>query len=68
MASLSVKDLKVVNLEDNQIYDVYGLIHDVDVDYFLVFNECLRKENRGFKYLRVTRCVPYKEEEPPQEV
>ena len=62
MVSLSVKELKVVNLENNEVYDVYGIVHDHDFDYFIVFNERLKKKRSGFNYLKVMQCMPYEEE------
>lgn len=59
MVNSSVRGLKVIDIEKNEVYTVYALIQSsCGIDYFLVYNERLKQENRGFTYLDVTCCMP----------
>lgn len=60
MVGSKVRDFKVVEISTNEIYDVYDIIMDSSSgkDYFLVYNDKLRKENKGFTYIDVVRCMP----------
>lgn len=59
MVGSRVRDLRVVEIGTNEVYDVYDIITDSSgKDYFLVYNDKLRKENKGFTYIDVVRCMP----------
>ena len=61
MVDSRVKGLKVIDLKTNELYTVYALVQDFcsnSGDYFLVYNERLRQEKKGFGYLDVTCCMP----------
>lgn len=60
MVGSKVRDFKVVEISTNEIYDVYDIIMDSSSgkDYFLVYNDKLRKKNKGFTYIDVVRCMP----------
>lgn len=63
MVDLSVKGLKVVDIYTDEKYVVYALIVNSNggTDYFLVYNEELRKQRAGFSYLKVENCMPVSE-------
>ena len=63
MVDLSVKGLKVVNIYTDEKYVVYALIVNSNggTDYFLAYNEELRKQKAGFIYLKVENCMPVSE-------
>lgn len=59
MVGSRVRDLRVVEIGTNEVYDVYDIIMDSSGrDYFLVYNDKLRKENKGFRYIDVVCCMP----------
>lgn len=62
MVGSRVRDLRVVEISTNEVYDVYDIITDSSSgkDYFLVYNDKLRKANKGFTYIEVERCMPVK--------
>ena len=63
MVDLSVKGLKVANIYTDEKYVVYALIVNSTggTDYFLAYNEELRKQKSGFVYLKVDNCMPVSE-------
>lgn len=63
MADLSVKGLKVIDLYTDETYIVYALISNSNggTDYFLVYNDRLRRDKAGFRYLKVKDCMPISE-------
>lgn len=63
MADLSVKGLKVANIYTDEKYVVYALIVNSNggTDYFLAYNEELRKQKAGFVYLKVENYMPVSE-------
>ena len=63
MVDLSVKGLKVTEVGADEVYDVYALIANPNdgADYFLLYNDRLRKEGKGFIYIDVTYCMPVAE-------
>lgn len=44
----------------DEVYDVYALIasNNGGTDYFLLYNDRLRKEGKGFIYIDVRDCMP----------
>lgn len=62
MVDSRVKGLRVIDINTNEVYDVYDIIINSSggKDYFLVHNDKLRKENKGFTYIDVERCMPVK--------
>lgn len=59
MVDSNVRGLKVIDTETNEVYTVYAVIQDDHgIDYFLVYNEKLRQEKKGFFYRDVTFCMP----------
>lgn len=60
MVDSKVKGLQVISNETGKKYTVYALIPGVDLrqTYFLIYNDELRKENKGFKAIEVTHCRP----------
>ena len=63
MVDSRVKGLKVIDLYTDETYIVYALISNSnsDTDYFLVYNDRLRREKAGFSYLKVENCMPVSE-------
>lgn len=59
MVDLRVKGLRVIDVETNEVYTVYAVIQSsCGIDYFLAYNDRLRKSRAGFVYLNVTTCMP----------
>lgn len=60
MVDLSVKGLQVIGLETGRKYTVYALIPGADLrhTYFLIYNDELRQEGKGFRVVEVTHCRP----------
>lgn len=59
MVDSNVRGLKVIDIKTNEVYTVYAVIQSgCGIDYFLVYNEKLRQEKKGFIYLDVTWCMP----------
>lgn len=60
MVDSKVKGLRVIDINTNEVYDVYSIIinNSGGTDYFLAYNDRLRKLRAGFAYLNVTTCMP----------
>ena len=60
MVDSRVKGLQVIDINTDEVYDVYSIIinNDDGIDYFLAYNDRLRKSRAGFVYLNVTTCMP----------
>lgn len=60
MVGSKVRDLRIVEISTNEVYDVYDIIIDCSGGkcYFLVYNDTLREANKGFTYIDVERCMP----------
>lgn len=60
MADSRVKGLRVIDINTDEVYDVYSIIINKDggADYFLLYNDRLRKEGKGFIYMDVRDCMP----------
>lgn len=60
MEGSKVKGLRVIDINTDEVYDVYSIIIDSNggTDYFLACNDRLRKAKAGFTYLNVTKCMP----------
>ena len=58
MVSLSVKELEVRSINTGECYKVFGVANRNAIDYFICYNENLRKERSGFVYIKVIDCMP----------
>ena len=60
MVDSRVKGLQIISNETGNKYTVYALIPGADLrhTYFLIYNDELRKENKGFRAIEVTCCRP----------
>ena len=60
MVDSKVKGLQVISNETGKRYTVYALIPGTDLrhTYFLIYNDELRQEGKGFKAIEVTNCRP----------
>ena len=60
MVDSRVKGLRVIDINTDEVYDVYSIIinNGSATDYFLAYNDRLRKLKEGFVYLNVTKCMP----------
>lgn len=59
MVDSRVRGLRVIDINTDEVYDVYSIIIDNGgTDYFLAYNDRLRKSREGFVYLNVTKCMP----------
>ena len=60
MVDLSVRGLRVTNVKTNEVYTVYALVNgsNSENDFFLVYNDKLRENHEGFKYVNVSACMP----------
>ena len=60
MVDSRVKGLRVTEVGADEVYDVYALITNTNggTDYFLLYNDRLRKEGKGFIYMDVRDCMP----------
>ena len=60
MVDSNVKGLRVIDINTDEVYDVYSIIinNGSGTDYFLAYNDRLRKLREGFVYLNVTTCMP----------
>ena len=62
MEGSKVKGLRVIDINTDEVYDVYSIIINNDgANYFLAYNDRLRKAKAGFTYLNVTTCMPVKD-------
>ena len=63
MEGSKVKGLRVIDISTDEVYDVYSIIinNNGGTDYFLAYNDRLRKAKAGFTYLKVTTCMPVKD-------
>ena len=60
MVDSRVRGLRVSDINTDEVYDVYDIIisNTGGKDYFLVYNDKLRKAKKGFTYIEVERCMP----------
>ena len=60
MVDLSVRGLRVANIKTNEVYTVYALVNcfDSEIDFFIVYNDKLKENHEGFKYVNVSACMP----------
>ena len=60
MVDLSVRGLRVANIKTNEVYTVYALVNcfDSENDFFIVYNDKLKENHEGFKYVNVSTCMP----------